>query len=60
MGHLSKEEGIKANLTIGITPVLAEQLSDKHMIEGFISYLSRKLEDASTDESKFHHLTLHH
>lgn len=51
---LYKEEGIKANLTIGITPVLAEQLSDKHMIEGFISYLSRKLEDASTDESKFH------
>lgn len=49
-----KDEGIKANLTIGITPVLCEQLSDKHMIDGFIAYLKRKIESADLDESKFH------
>ena len=50
---LHKQEGIKANLTIGITPVLAEQLSDQHMIEGFVSYLNRNLFSSLTAASIF-------
>ena len=30
------EEGIKAKLTVGITPILAEQLNDEHLQNGFV------------------------
>ncbi len=46
-------EGIKANLTLGITPILAEQLSDEHMKEGFIAYCKRRVEAAKMDEARF-------
>lgn len=48
-----KDEGIKANLTLGITPVLAEQLSDEHLKEGFVAYCNRKIEAAQIDEARF-------
>ena len=33
------EEGIKAKLTVGITPILAEQLNDEHLQNGFVEYI---------------------
>ena len=36
------EEGIKAKLTVGITPILAEQLNDEHLKQGFVKYLDSK------------------
>lgn len=47
------KEGIKANLTIGITPVLAEQLADQHINEGFLKFLNDRLEAAHADEKRF-------
>ena len=35
-----REEGVPFHLTIGITPILAEQLGDPLIIEHFISYAS--------------------
>ena len=34
------DEGIKAKLTVGITPILAEQLNDRYLQEGFVKYLN--------------------
>src|SRR5580658_659417 len=47
------QEGIKANLTIGITPVLAEQLADQHINEGFLKFLNDRIEAAHADEKRF-------
>jgi 1,4-alpha-glucan branching enzyme len=47
------DEGIPAKLTIGITPVLAEQLADAHINAGFEKYLNTRLEAAKKDESRF-------
>ncbi len=47
------KEGIKANLTIGITPVLAEQLADEHLNQGFLRYLDLRLAAAQADEKRF-------
>ncbi len=44
------KEGIKANLTIGITPVLAEQLADEHLNQGFLRYLDLRIAAAQADE----------
>ena len=37
-----KEEGIRYQLTIGVTPILGEQLSDPTIIEHFISYAAER------------------
>lgn len=47
------DEGIAAKLTIGITPILAEQLADPHLNAGFERYLSLRLEAAKADEKRF-------
>ncbi len=47
------KEGIKANLTIGITPVLAEQLADKHLNQGFLKFVEDRLQAAKSDEKRF-------
>lgn len=44
------DEGIAAKLTIGITPILAEQLADPHMNRGFDKFLTDKIEAAQEDE----------
>ena len=46
------DEGIKAKLTVGITPVLAEQLNDEHLKQGFIDYLDRQIKAVSEDFRK--------
>ena len=46
-------EGIKANLTIGITPILAEQLADEHLNKGFLKFLDDRIKAAKADEKRF-------
>jgi 1,4-alpha-glucan branching enzyme len=47
------DEGIAAKLTIGITPILAEQMADDHLNLGFDTYLSKRIEAAKADEVRF-------
>jgi 1,4-alpha-glucan branching enzyme len=46
-------EGIPAKLTIGMTPILCEQLSDPHLNAGFDKYLSDRIDAAQKDEKRF-------
>lgn len=48
-----QHEGIKAHLTVGITPVLAEQLADEHLNKGFLHFLDTRIEAAKSDEKRF-------
>jgi 1,4-alpha-glucan branching enzyme len=47
------EEGLSANLTIGLTPILCEQLADEHFKLGFEKFLSLRIEAAHADEAKY-------
>ena len=47
------DEGIKAKLTVGITPVLAEQLNDEHLQNGFISYLDSRISAVAKDLDRY-------
>jgi 1,4-alpha-glucan branching enzyme len=47
------DEGIAAKLTIGITPILAEQLADEHLNKGFEKFLADRLEGAKKDEKLY-------
>lgn len=47
------DEGIPAKLTVGITPVLAEQLSDEHFKRGFDKFIADKIEAAQKDEKLY-------
>ncbi len=47
------DEGIKAKLTVGITPVLAEQLNDEHLKQGFIDYLDSRITAVSGDLERY-------
>jgi len=46
-------EGLRAGFTVGITPVLAEQLKDDRFKSGFPEYLKNKIESARDDEKYF-------
>ncbi|MBE2271004.1 MAG: DUF1957 domain-containing protein [Anaerolinea sp.] len=48
-----KEEGIPYSLTIGITPVLAEQLADPDVLEHFDQYLAQRIDAAARDIAYF-------
>lgn len=54
------DEGIKAKLTVGITPILAEQLNDEHLKEGFIKYLDSRIEAVKEDLSRYPNETVAH
>ena len=54
------EEGIKAKITLGITPILAEQLNDEHLKEGFIKYLDSRIEAVSKDLDRYPNPTVAH
>lgn len=60
------EEGISAHITLGITPVLAEQLADPDFKTEFLDYLHQKIEAAkgnaaqSYNEGQMHLLGLAH
>lgn len=47
------DDGIKAKLTVGITPILAEQLSDEHMKAGFEKWMESRVEKAKEDEARY-------
>ena len=47
------DEGIKAKLTVGITPILAEQLNDEHLKQGFIDYLDTRIKAVSKDLERY-------
>ena len=44
-----KEEGVPYRLTVGITPILAEQLADADVLDHFDQYLDEKIEAAQKD-----------
>lgn len=48
-----KEKNIPAKISIGLTPVLLEQLSDPYMLAGFENYLSDRLSRAEMDSRRF-------
>jgi len=48
-----KDEGIDARVTIGLTPVLSEQLVDERFKKGFVEYLNQKIESAKEDKKYF-------
>jgi 1,4-alpha-glucan branching enzyme len=48
-----KDEGIKAKVTLGITPILAEQLADPYLQNGFIEFLNARLKAAREDVKRY-------
>jgi 1,4-alpha-glucan branching enzyme len=48
-----KEEGIRYRLTVGITPILAEQLADPDVLDHFDQYLDEKIAAAKKDMAYF-------
>src|SRR5882724_5414632 len=48
-----KEEGIKYKITIGITPILAEQLADADVLDHLNQYIDDKIERARKDLERF-------
>lgn len=53
------EEGIPAKITLGITPILAEQLADEHLNRGFDKFLQDRIEAAQKDEKLYQPRTEH-
>jgi 1,4-alpha-glucan branching enzyme len=47
------DEGILAKLTIGISPVLSEQLADSYLKSGFEKWLAGRIEAAAKDEERY-------
>lgn len=47
------DEGIPAKITLGITPILAEQMADEHLKSGFAHYVEGRLTAARMDEERF-------
>src|SRR5437764_15302591 len=48
-----KEEGVKYKLTIGITPILAEQLADADVLRNLDLYIDDKIQRAKKDLQRF-------
>jgi 1,4-alpha-glucan branching enzyme len=48
-----KEEGVNFRLTLGITPVLAEQLADTDVLHHFDQYVEDRISAASSDMAYF-------
>ena len=53
ISELYEEEGIKAKLTVGITPILAEQLNDEHLQNGFVEYLDSRINAVAKDLERY-------
>src|SRR5687767_5987732 len=47
------EEGIQFSLTIGLTPILVEQLSDRDVLDHLDAYLDEKIAAAREDIERF-------
>src|SRR5260370_10810587 len=48
-----KDEGVKYKITIGITPILAEHLSDADVLRNLDLYIDDKIERAKKDLERF-------
>jgi len=48
-----KEEGCKVKLTVSLTPVLLEQMSDTYMLSQFSEYVRDKINRAESDIKRF-------
>ncbi len=48
-----KDEGIQAKITLGITPILTEQLADPEIKTGLIAYLNMRLNAAKEDVQRY-------
>jgi len=48
-----KNEGIQFRVTLGITPILAEQLADETVLDNFDEYLNMKIKAAKKDMALF-------
>ncbi|MFA5729434.1 MAG: 1,4-alpha-glucan branching protein, partial [Candidatus Neomarinimicrobiota bacterium] len=46
-------DGISPNITIGITPILAEQLAAERFKDGFVHYLDVKIKAALENREEF-------
>jgi len=46
-------DGIRAGITMGVTPVLSEQLADDRFRQAFSDYLQQKMESADEDAAAF-------
>ena len=53
ISELYYDEGIKAKLTVGITPILAEQLNDEYLQDGFVKYLHEKIKSVAKDLERY-------
>ena len=53
ISELYYDEGIKAKLTVGITPILAEQLNDEYLQDGFVKYLDEKIKSVAKDLERY-------
>ncbi len=51
--HDLQEEGVPFGLTIGITPILAEQLADHLIVDHFIHYAAERAAWAASDVKRF-------
>jgi 1,4-alpha-glucan branching enzyme len=50
-----REEGMPFRLTVGITPVLAEQLADPLIVDHFMGYAGERAARAAEDVERFEH-----
>ena len=48
------EDGISANVTLNVSPVLAEQLADEGFKDSFVDYLDHRISFAEENEREFH------
>ncbi len=48
-----KEEGIRAQITVGLTPILTEQLADEHLQNGFIKFIQTRIEAIQGDVERY-------
>src|SRR3989304_2946977 len=53
MLHRLKSDGVRGGVTLGLTPVLLEQLADEGVRANFRSYLADKIAAASGDVPRF-------
>src|SRR4051812_33636258 len=44
---------VRPALTVGLTPVLLEQLADGHFKTGFVAYLNERIDRATQDRREF-------
>ena len=51
--HRLIEEGVSPQITLGITPILTEQLADLTFRDEFLNYLDQRIQAAKTDQQEF-------